>query len=54
MFKKYNDTPATIAMGLISIGLIFWLGLFFIAPESALSDPAWAFGRHYSYFCERV
>ena len=38
MFKKYNDTPAGIAMGLITIGMIFWLGLFFIAPESALSD----------------
>ena len=38
MFKKYNDTPAVIAMGLITIGMIFWLGLFFIAPESALSD----------------
>ena len=38
MFKKYNDTPAAIAMGLITIGMIFWLGLFFIAPESALSD----------------
>ena len=38
MFKKYNDTPAAIAMGLITIAMIFWVGLFFINPESALSD----------------
>ena len=38
MFKKYNDTPAAIAMGLITIAMIFWVGLFFFSPESALSD----------------
>ena len=38
MFKKYNDTPAAIAMGLITIAMIFWVGLFFINPETALSD----------------
>ena len=26
MFKKYNDTPAAVAMGLILIGMIFLLG----------------------------
>ena len=38
MFKKYNDTPAAIAMGLITIAMILWVGLFFFSPESALSD----------------
>ena len=38
MFKKYNDTPATIAMDLITIAMIFWVGLFLINPETLLSD----------------
>ena len=38
MFKKYNDTPAAIAMGLITIAMIFWVGLFLINPETLLSD----------------
>ena len=38
MFKKYNDKPAAIAMGLITIAMIFWVGLFFFSPETALSD----------------
>ena len=38
MFKKYNDTPAAVAMGLILIGMIFWLGQIVTSPETALSD----------------
>ena len=38
MFKKYNDTPAAVAMGLILIGMIFWLGQIVTSPEAALSD----------------
>ena len=38
MFKKYNDTPAAIAMGLMALGMIFWVGLMLFSPETLLSD----------------
>lgn len=38
MFKKYNDTPAAIAMGLITLAMIFWVGLSLFNPETLLSD----------------
>ena len=34
MFKKYNDTPAAVAMDLILIGMIFWLGQIVTSPET--------------------
>ena len=38
MFKKYNDTPAAIAMGLMTLAMIFWVGLMLFSPETLLSD----------------
>jgi len=38
MFKKYNDTPAAIAMGLLTLAMIFWTGLLLFSPETLLSD----------------
>ena len=38
MFKKYNDTPAAIAMGLMTLAMIFWVGLSLFSPEPLLSD----------------
>ena len=38
MFKKYNDTPAAIAMGLMTLAMIFWVGLSLFSPETLLSD----------------
>ena len=38
MFKKYNDTPAAIAMGLMTLAMIFWTGLLLFSPETLLSE----------------
>ena len=38
MFKKYNDTPAAIAMGLMTLAMIFWVGIMLFTPETLLSD----------------
>ena len=38
MFAKYNDTPAAIAMGLMTLAMIFWTGLLLFSPETLLSD----------------
>ena len=38
MFKKYNDTPAAIAMGLLTLAMIFWTGVCLFDPEALLSD----------------
>ena len=37
MFKKYNDTPAAIAMGLLTLAMIFWVGMMLFSPETLLS-----------------
>ena len=38
MFKKYNDTPAAIAMGLMALAMILWVGIMLFTPETLLSD----------------
>jgi hypothetical protein len=38
MFKKYNDTPAAIAMALVTIGFIFYTAQSLFWPELGLSD----------------
>ncbi len=38
MFKKYNDTPAAIAMGLVTLFFIFQVGAFFFGAEAFNRD----------------
>ncbi len=38
MFKKYNDTPAAIAMALLTLAMIFWTAVSLFSPESLLLD----------------
>ena len=38
MFKKYNDTPAAIAMALLTLAMIFWTAVSLFIPESLLLD----------------